>query len=289
MNAFVIEAKDPKKNIAVYLLLLAAAFALTIAIGYADWMMDKITHFDISFTVFYIIPVGIAAWYNGAAEGFFIALIAAAALFTADIKISGASHVFVPVWNAFAGMLFFSSFVLLLAILKKEILMQKQLAREDFLTKASNGRAFYNYSKIEMGRIARNKSPLTLLYLDIDDFKKINDTYGHPEGDKLLVKFVAAVRSNIRLTDAVARLGGDEFAILLPEMGASSAGVFVEHLRAAIDREIGSSNGPVTFSAGVVTFEKPPRDPGEMIKIADNLMYDVKKSGKNSVKYLVYN
>jgi diguanylate cyclase (GGDEF)-like protein len=278
-----------KKNMASYIVFLIATILLTVAFGYTDWMVDKFANFDISFTVFYIIPVGLAAWFSGTVEGFIVAVLAASAIYIADLNGStGRENLFVPVWNGFAGVLFFFSFVSLLAIMKKEILMQKQLAREDFLTKASNGRAFYNYANIEMSRIARYNSPLTLVYLDIDNFKEINDTYGHPEGDRLLVRFVGAIRANIRLTDAVARLGGDEFAILLPEMGAGSAESFVAHIRQAIEKEMKAIGGPVTFSAGVVTFENPPHDPGEMIKIADNLMYEVKKSGKNNIKYLVY-
>jgi diguanylate cyclase (GGDEF)-like protein len=289
MAAALLNKMHAKRNMAAYIAVLTLSILLSVALGYADWMMDRIAHFDVSFTVFYIIPVGLAAWFSGTVEGFIVAVLASSAVYTADINgSSGSENAFVPVWNAFAGMLFFFSFVSLLAIMKKEIRMQKQLAREDFLTKASNGRAFYNYANIEMSRIARYNSPLTLVYLDIDNFKEINDSYGHPEGDRLLVRFVGAIRANIRLTDAVARLGGDEFAILLPEMGAGSAESFVAHIRQAIEKEMKATGGPVTFSAGVVTFEKPPHDPGEMIKIADNLMYEVKKSGKDSIKYMVY-
>jgi diguanylate cyclase (GGDEF)-like protein len=279
----------PKSRI-LPLAVIAAAFILSIGLGYLDWLSDRLAGVDISFMVFYLIPAGLTAWYAGLKPGIIISAAASAALFSADILgVAGRESRFIPYWNAFAGIIFFSIFVIMIVLIKKELFMQKQLAQEDFLTKASNVRAFYNYMKIEMSRIARYNKPLTLVYLDIDDFKKINDTLGHQRGDRVLTQFVNIIRSAIRLTDAVARLGGDEFAIILPELPAASAGAFVAHIKEAVDREIAGSDGPITFSAGVVTFEKPPRDIEEMISLADNLMYEVKKSGKNNLKFMVYN
>lgn len=289
MAAFKYEEQVPAKKTVLAAVVFAAALVISAALGYIDWAIDRLANADISFMVFYLIPAGLTAWYAGLKPGLVIAAAAATALFLADnLGVAGGENALIPYWNAFAGILFFSVFVVMLVLIKRELLMQKQLAQEDFLTKASNARAFYNYMKIEMSRISRYNKPLTIVYLDIDDFKKINDTFGHPHGDRILTRFVNTIRSTIRLTDAVARLGGDEFAIILPELPAASAGAFVSHIKETIDRETAGSEGPVTFSAGVVTFEKTPRNIDEMIRLADNLMYEVKKSGKNSVKYLVY-
>lgn len=89
------------------------------------------------------------------------------------------------------------------------------MAREDFLTGVLNSRAFYEMAQVEMARAARQDSPLSLAYIDLDDFKEVNDTLGHSTGDRVLQAVAATIMEDIRLTDAVARLGGDEFAILL--------------------------------------------------------------------------
>ena len=159
---------------------------------------------------------------------------------------------------------------------------------EDFLTKASNGRAFFNYANIEINRIKRYNKPLTIVYFDLDNFKAINDTLGHKEGDELLFTVANVIRKSIRATDAVARMGGDEFAILLPEMSADPVKPFMKHILEILDREMKACGWPVTLSAGVVTYIKPPDNADEMIKTADNAMYEVKRSGKNGVKYIVY-
>ncbi len=171
---------------------------------------------------------------------------------------------------------------------KKEIKRQKESAMEDFLTKASNARAFYNYAAIEINRIQRYNKPLTIIYMDIDDFKKVNDTMGHLEGDRLVITVANIVRSNIRRTDALARLGGDEFVILLPEMGADSVQPFLKHLGEIIREEMKKSGYPLTFSAGVLTLTKPPKSIDEMIKAADSLMYEAKNHGKNNIRFGVY-
>ncbi len=261
------------------------SLAMVLLIGH----IDSITGKEISVTTFYLIPVSIAAWYVGPKTGYLISLLSTVVWFLADV-VAGASytHFLIPFWNGVGILFFFTGSVYLLVYLKKEIQTQKQLAMEDFLTKVSNGRAFYNYAKIELSRIQRYDSPLTLVYLDLDNFKAINDSLGHAVGDRLLYTVAHTIRTNIRLTDAVARLGGDEFAILLPSMDFKATPAFVNKIRESVDHEMKKNNWPVSLSAGVVTYMKAPDNVDEMIKLADNLMYTVKKQGKNDVKYIVY-
>ena len=270
-------------------LILAAMLLLAAVGGYMDFTVDKVLREDISFNLFFLIPVGIAVWFIGIKSGILVSAFSSAACFMADVIFDGFKtvHYLPPIWNSATGFIFFICLAYLLYAVRRELKMHKQLSMEDFLTKASNSRAFYNYAKIEIARIQRYKKPLTIVYLDVDNFKQVNDTYGHAAGDELLVTFVNAVHRNIRATDAVGRLGGDEFAILLPEMDAYAAPVFIEHMRKAVETEMRSKGfKAITYSAGVLTCTKTPESVQTMLKIADDAMYEVKKHGKNGVKYI---
>jgi diguanylate cyclase (GGDEF)-like protein len=269
-------------------LILAAALLMAAAAGYIDLIVDKIIGDDISFNIFFLLPVGIAAWFVGLKSGIGVSIISAVSCYLADTIFTGIKpeNPALPVWNSAAGLVFFLLLAFLLHILRRELGIHRTLAMEDFLTKASNSRAFYNYARIEVARIKRDKKPLTIVYLDLDNFKQINDTYGHNVGDEVLVAFVNAVRKNIRATDAVGRLGGDEFAILLPEMGAAAVAPFIEKLRRIISTEMSSKGWIINYSAGVLTCTRPPDSVNEMIRMADDAMYEVKKQGKNGVKYI---
>jgi len=269
-------------------LILAAALFLAAGTGYVDLVIDKIIGDDISFNIFFLLPVGIAAWFVGLKSGIAVSVISAVSCYLADTIFTGLKpeNPVLPVWNSAAGLVFFLLLAFLLFILRRELGIHRTLAMEDFLTKASNSRAFYNYARIEIARIKRDKKPLTIVYLDLDNFKQINDTYGHNVGDEVLVTFVNAVRKNIRATDAVGRLGGDEFALLLPEMGAAAVGAFMEKLRRIINTEMSGKGWIINFSAGVLSCTRPPESVNEMIRMADDAMYEVKRQGKNGVKYI---
>lgn len=279
MNILDFIAKQPKPVIFI------ASFLLIGAVGY----LDLVTGNQISVTIFYLIPVSLATWFIGWRSGSLVAVICSVAWFFIDQK-SGSQyvHFIIPMWNGIVSLGFFVLVVYLMHTLQFELNLQKNMAMEDFLTKASNARAFFRYADMEIKRMKRYGTPFSLLYFDLDDFKRVNDTLGHNEGDKLLYTMVNIIRKNIRGTDAVARLGGDEFAVLLPEMNADSAQPFIKHLRAVFDTEMKKHSWHVTFSAGVVTFVKPPESIDAVIKLADNLMYTVKRQGKNAEKYIVY-
>lgn len=271
--------KTAARNAAI----IAVSIILIAVIGY----VDVITGFEIKVSIFYLIPVAFASWYIGLRSGMAVAILATIALYWADIA-SGAkySHSFIPVWNGLMIFLFIVIVVLLMSSLKKELETQKHLAMEDFLTKASNGRAFYNYANMEVARLKRYGTPLTIVYFDMDDFKKINDTMGHKAGNELLVTLINSVRRNIRATDVVGRLGGDEFAMLLPDMDKTAAVSFVRFISETMAVELKKHGWNITFSAGVVIYTKPPKSIDEMIKLADLAMYSIKKHGKNGVKYI---
>jgi len=169
------------------------------------------------------------------------------------------------------------------ALLNQALEREKDDARMDFLTKIANRRAFYEVALTESNRARRYGRSLTLIYIDLDNFKQVNDRCGHDVGDELLVEVAATVRSNVRSTDTVARLGGDEFAILLPETDQEAAMTVTSKLRDVLLESMRVKNWPVTFSIGVASFAVPPETVEEMVKRADAIMYSVKLQGKNSI------
>jgi diguanylate cyclase (GGDEF)-like protein len=151
-----------------------------------------------------------------------------------------------------------------------------------------NPRVFYALLQMEINRSRRYKNPFTIAYIDLDNFKTVNDEFGHAIGDKVLRFVVDQVKNNLRKTDVVARLGGDEFALLLPETKQESAQVVLSKLHSDILAKMKQQNWPVTLSIGVLTCIDAPITTDEAIKAVDDLMYSVKRGSKNGVKYASY-
>jgi diguanylate cyclase (GGDEF)-like protein/PAS domain S-box-containing protein len=160
---------------------------------------------------------------------------------------------------------------------------ERNLSRIDFLTGIANRRALYEAIEAEAKRSKRHKRPFTLAYLDVDNFKEVNDVFGHEVGDRLLKKVANKIRQVTRETDLVARLGGDEFAILFSAINGEAAVGAVGNLQIALSQLVQEEGWKVSFSIGVRTFRTPPESVESMIKLTDQLMYEVKKSGKNAV------
>ena len=195
---------------------------------------------------------------------------------------------FIPVWNTAIRLSFFIIITVLLSALKKSMDRERDLARIDYLTGAFNSRYFDELLQNEIDRIQRFGRPFTLAYIDLDNFKSVNDRFGHTVGDKVLCSVVISVRNHLRKTDVVARLGGDEFALLLPETNQESAHVALSKIQTYLLEEMQRSNLQVTFSIGVLTSICAPLTTDELVRMADELMYSVKCDGKNAIKYSVY-
>jgi diguanylate cyclase (GGDEF)-like protein len=138
-------------------------------------------------------------------------------------------------------------------------------------------------------RARRDRQPTSIAYIDCDDFKRINDRFGHSTGDQLLKVVAATLMERVRKSDVVARLGGDEFAVLLPETPSQSAQEVIQGLKTGLLDRMQTHAWPVTFSIGVATFVTPPTTLNEMIELSDTLMYTVKRAGKNMIKHHVFN
>lgn len=252
-------------------------------------IIDYYTGFELSFAVFYLIPVTFAAWY-GEKKLAIVVSILSALTWQLSNELAGETfrNILIPFWNASTRLGFFVIVTILLTKLKESYNYQTSLAQTDFLTGAANPRAFYKALEMEVLRSRRYHRTFSVCYFDADNFKKINDTLGHNVGSDLLVKVVDVTKSNLRATDMIARLGGDEFAILLPETDERNIQAVVKKLRLKLLSEMQSNDWSVTFSIGVMTYIEAPQNTDEVIKLADHLMYEVKRNGKNSVKFDVF-
>ena len=166
---------------------------------------------------------------------------------------------------------------------KREI---ERLANVDFLTGLNNRRYFKTASDREFSLAARHQKQLSVLMLDIDYFKKVNDTYGHPVGDRVLVEISAVCLQILRVTDLCARYGGEEICILLPETGAVGANVVAERLRTSISLLELESDGQkfaVTCSIGVAERMSSEDTLPDLMKRSDDALYAAKRNGRNRV------
>jgi diguanylate cyclase (GGDEF)-like protein len=260
-----------------------------IVIVFFLWVFDSLTGPDLSFLVFYLVPILMATWFSGKYAGGTIAVVCAAAWFFSDVlSHSSYSHPIVPYWNVTVKLCVFIFIVEILSRLKDSLATEKDLARKDGLTGAANRRSFFESAQIEIDRMHRYKHPFSLAYIDLDDFKHVNDTMGHDTGDRVLRIVAGTIIKNIRSTDIFARIGGDEFVLLLAETGAGQAQAVVDKLHIALQERMDKGRWPVSFSIGVMTFIRSPSGVDEIIKKADALMYAAKKEGKNRIKYAVW-
>jgi len=164
----------------------------------------------------------------------------------------------------------------------------RELSIVDNLTQLYNFRQFYAHLKIETDRSNRYEQPVTLLFLDLDDFKAFNDAYGHTEGDKVLRQIGQVIKRCLRETDFAYRYGGEEFTILLPMTIGTVGAVIAERIREEIKEAtfspVPSQNVHVTASIGFAQY-KPQERIKDFVKRVDQLMYQGKKSGKDKVYY----
>jgi len=160
-------------------------------------------------------------------------------------------------------------------------------ANTDTLTHLKNRRWFYTQADQNLGDCRRSGRDMSVLLLDIDYFKKVNDTYGHHAGDEVLSKIAALLVNMVRHVDTVARFGGEEFAVLLPETNRLGAAVMAERIRAAIEKEEIQIDGwriPTTVSIGIATLDAEMVESiDQLLNIADRRLYLAKNSGRNRI------
>jgi diguanylate cyclase (GGDEF)-like protein len=245
---------------------------------------------DAAVAPLYLVPVGLLAWSLGLGAGIAAAAFATAAamgltLLRDELDVPGLS-----VWNGAAILVMGSALAAALARIRRDqrrvaalLESEQRLAREDALTGLATSRAFYERFSHEIERMKRHGRPLALLYLDLDDFKQVNDARGHRAGDQVLEAVGQTLRGCVRRVDMAARIGGDEFIVLMPETEPEDAAGVARRVRDAILRRFRETGPRVGVSAGLGTFAHPPTDPEMTIHLVDQLMYEAKRAGKNRI------
>ena len=232
----------------------------------------------------YYIPVAFGAWYSGRRWTIATATVSTLAWAVSN-ALSGLTYSANWIWifNASMHLISFTVVGVLLAQLKVSLAHERALSRTDALTALLNARAFHEEGRRVLSEARRKGRPLTIAYIDLDDFKAVNDRLGHHGGDEMLRRVASAIRGSVRISDLAARMGGDEFVILLPETGLEAAGVAIGRLRSALSKSLGTTEDAVTASIGGVVFDAPPESLERMIEDADRRMYLAKAEGKNRV------
>jgi len=164
-----------------------------------------------------------------------------------------------------------------------------RLAIEDGLTRIPNKRYMKAFLEREFSRALRYERPMSLMLMDLDHFKNVNDTYGHLAGDEVLAQLAQIIAPRIRKEECFSRYGGEEFCLVMPETELEGAAQFANTLREKVDEHLFLFENqvlPVTMSVGVSPFLDQMKRPEDLIKSADDCLYRAKRSGRNKVVYL---
>lgn len=250
-------------------------------------LIDFLTGEELSLVLFYLVPIGIAAWYGARWMGFLVATIAGIAWVTNELIGLPHDNALILYWNSALRVMLFLIVAYLLSSLRQQLLEASIQACTDPLTGLFNRRYLYERIRGEMQRARRYEHPLTLICIDVDDFKKINDQYGHVFGDAVLRGVGEVLHGHVRETDVPSRTGGDELAVLLIETASDEGRDAAEKLQRALRARMMELGPAITFSIGIVTFLEPPRDIDQMFRLADEQLYQAKHQGKDQIAQIV--
>ena len=258
---------------------LIAYIALTLLVYWAN----AVTPSSARLGVLYIVPVLLVTWTEGLTWGIVFAV--ATTVFREAIAWDQMPADTPLLWRVVKGSAYLAVLAVAMAglqMLRRSQALLARLVTQDQLTNVLNARAFADRLSQELDRNRRYPRPLALLYMDLDNFKVINDTHGHQTGDAVLRLVADAMRSSVRQADVVGRLGGDEFAVLMPETDAQLADSAAKRLASSL-RNVFRGTPNVTASIGVVSCTATEANTDDLLRRADQAMYDAKRMGKDRV------
>ena len=251
--------------------------------------IDYVTGFKLRLIALYLVPLLIVTWVTGRLFGIMVSIVACTSWATIDVL--AGRYIDNPkmlYWDWGAVLSGFILLVIGLSMLRERLEGALFQSRKDTLTGLVNKGGFYQVVSAEIELCRRYKRTLSIAYIDCDNFKQVNDRFGHHVGDKLLRMVSKTMQRKLRGSDMPGRLGGDEFAVMLPETNAEACRMVIEMLQQRLLQEMKENDWPVTFSIGIATFIRMPASIEFMIRQADKLMYSVKNSSKGAIKQEVF-
>lgn len=261
-----------------------AVFNFSLGLGFAVLFgaFDILSPAKYSFMMMYLFPIALTTWFAGQTAGFIIVMVCIGfwSYTTSQVDLLSLT------WNIISTLSIYLMISVMLTKLRFLWEKDKILSRTDPLTGVMNRRAFDEIVEYEIMSLQRQNSPFSLAYIDLDNFKEVNDRFGHKKGDELLKAIVACFSKNLRRTDIIARMGGDEFVVFFPGTDHNAVKHVMQKLMVHLRLLSEENNWPITFSIGVITSIDSDSDLEEIISLADKLMYKVKQTGKDNINYL---
>ncbi len=268
---------NPKYHGAVFLV----SFLFITFFAYIDYAAG----FKIHLSVLYMIPVYFCTWFISFRAGAVISLLSSSTLLIGNLFFHHASsaNLGIVIFNVLSLFATNTTFSIALALLKKQFYEVHEQLRRDGLTGLLNAEAFFEAAEMERLRSIRYGHPLTLCFLDLDNFKQVNDQRGHLAGNELLKMTGEILKQSIRETDLAARLGGDEFLLLFPETGPAEVEPLIAQIQKSLQAAYQEKLCDTTPSFGVGTYYEKPSSVHLLVSQVDELMYQAKNRGKNQI------
>lgn len=269
-----IQEKWPRRWVIILAFLLLLATSL----------IDAFSGSEIRLTPFYFVPLALTGMVLSKVSSYIFAFVSA--ILWASANYYGGLHfssAWIWAWNFTVQSIAFIVVLELVRHLQAERIKAQEMASIDPLTGILNSRAFHEQSYSLLLFCHREKLSIALAYIDLDNFKSVNDKEGHQRGDDILKIITQIMKSTFRASDLIARLGGDEFVVLLPDTAAHEAQEVLERFRMATFNQMHNLGNNVTTSIGGIASRCSRLDLDMMLKTADQVMYNVKGSGKNQV------
>ncbi len=256
------------------ILLCCVAAVLTLSV------VDLLIRPRANLTLAYLLPVMVSSWVCSQWFGSALAALSSVAP-TYQLLVIVRLHepAWLITWNAVSRVAMLVVISHLVATLHSMLRQAERLAAVDHLTQLWNRRGFELAARSALEGAVRGRHGLTLVVLDVDEFKKINDVQGHAAGDLALRAVADGLRRCVRASDVPARLGGDEFVVLLPDLGPDHAQAVLAELDERLTRSLSYVRPPVRLSLGAVSYASPPPQLSELLGAADRAMYAAKAAG----------
>jgi diguanylate cyclase (GGDEF)-like protein len=256
---------------------------LTSGPGICVFLIDYITNPVVDLYAIYLIPALLAVWFIGQFSGLVFLIVGNFCWTYVDLIRRPDLQFWVMIVNSALRAGVFLALLWSVSRLRAMNGSLSELSLSDELTGLPNRHALRTRGEIELQRIRRGKAPLSVMFIDVDDFKKVNDTQGHDAGDILIEDIADMLNHGTRITDFVARLGGDEFVALFPEIDGKVATQLAAKIKNSAKAVLARYKTPLSLSIGIATFNRAETSFDTVLSKADRLMYEVKSHGKDGI------